>query len=421
MRRVLILAAVLAALPLLLLTCVGAGGLAVRETLGGEAVVLDPGLHARVPLYHRVYRYDSGAVTLDEPVPVVTRDNATFRLPCSITARVSPGDLLTFHRGRSGRDTQTYLFETLRNAIRDAAKSMNSDQILAPGFGPQLAQQVSADLIARGISDDGLRAGSPGPRVIFAAVVDHLNRKFPASARRLAEASLAADPGQALYQAAMGMVLEAEGKPREAEERYLEALYLDPAAVEPMSRIFALYQTTEDPSAPGRLRRLLAASIEKKQDSPVHHDWLGQVYMRMGQLDKAEQSFMAAVSLAPKVPEYRISLGSLRAQQSRLDDARSEYEEALKLRPDHPLALYNLAVTHAMQGDLDRAIENFEKAEKAAPPTIALLNSLAQAYEQKGETRRAAETLRRSLQQRPQQPERAAALKRLEARLRAGR
>jgi tetratricopeptide (TPR) repeat protein len=326
---------------------------------------------------------------------------------------------LTFHRSRSGRDTETYLSETVFNAIRDAAKTMNSDQILAPGAGPRLAQQVSADLITHGISDDGLQIGSPGPRVIFTAVVDHLNRKFPASARRLAETSLQSDPSQGLYQAAMGMVLEAEGKPAEAEQRYLEALYLDPTAVEPMSRLFVLYQTSRDPEAPGRLSRLLVASLQKKHDSAVHHDWLGQVYMRTGQLDKAEQAFQTAIGLAPKTPEYRINMGSLRAQQDRLQDARTEYEEALKIRPDHPLGLYNLGVTYALQGDLDHAIENLEKAEKAAPPTVALLNSLAQAYEQKGETAKAVAALRRSLQQRPRQPERAETLKRLEATLRA--
>lgn len=419
MRRIVILAGILLALALLLFTCVGSSDLAVRETLGGEAIILTPGLHARVPLYHRVYRYDTDGVKIDEPIAIVTRDNATFKLPCTIAARVSPGDLLTFHRGRSGRDTETYLSETVRNSITDAAKTMNSDQILAAGAGPRLAQQVSADLIAHGISDDGLQVGSPGPRVIFTAVVDHLNRKFPASARRLAETSLQADPNQALYHAAMGMVLEAEGKPLEAEQRYLEALYLDPTAVEPMSRLFVLTQTSKDPEAPARLQRLLIASLQKKQDSAVHHDWLGQIYMRTGQPDKAEQAFQTAIGLAPKVPEFRISLGSLRAQQNRLPDAKTEYEEALKLRPDHPLALYNLGVTYALQGDLDHAIENFEKAEKAGPPTVGLLNSLAQAYEQKGETAKAVAALRRSLQQRPQQPERAAALKRLEAQLRS--
>jgi Flp pilus assembly protein TadD len=330
---------------------------------------------------------------------------------------VSAGDALTFHRGRSGRDVVPYLQETTRNAIRDAAREMSSDQILVASAGALLGQRVSADLIGRGISDDGLTVSAPGPQVIFNAVVDYLNRKLPASARQLAEASLKTDPNVALHHAAMGAVLQAEGKTTEAEMQYQEALYVDPAAPEPMSRLYMLYQTSKDPEALGKLQRLLEASIAKKKDSPVNHDWLGQVYLRSGQLDKAEMAFNTAIALSPKTPEFHVSLGTLRVRQNRLDDARAAYNDALALRPDFPLALFNVGVTWAVQGDIDKAIDAFEKAEKAGPPTVALLNSMAQAYEQKGDNARAAEALRRSLALRPEQPDRAAELKKIEAQL----
>jgi tetratricopeptide (TPR) repeat protein len=91
----------------------------------------------------------------------------------------------------------------------------------------------------------------------------------------------------------------------------------------------------------------------------------------------------------------------------------------LALRPDFPLALFNLGVTWAVQGDIDKAIDAFERAEKAGPPSVALLNSLAQAYEQKGELPKAADALRRSLAQRPDQPDRAAELKKIESQIRS--
>ena len=416
-RAILVIVVIIAAL-----SCVvwPGGGIAVRESPGGEALVLGPGPHLRVPLYHRVYRYDLRPVTVDEALAIVTRDGATFKLPCRIDARVSPGDALTFHKSSAGRDARTYIGETLRGAILDAAKAMSTDQILAPAAAGQMAQSVSADLIARGISDDGLVVGPPGAQVVFNAVVDYLNRQYPASARRLAEASLAKDPKQALFHAALGVVLEAEGKTQEAEARYIEALYLDPTAAEPMSRLFLLSMRSGDPAPLARLERLLEASISKKKDSPMHHDWLGQVCMRTGQQDRAEMAFNAAIALAPQTPEYRISLGSLRAGQGRLPEAQVAYEEALKLKPDHPLALYNLGVTLAMQGDIDKAIASFEAAAKAAPPSVALLNTMAQAYEQKGETAKAADALRRSLAQRPAQKERAADLRRLQAKITKG-
>jgi len=416
-RLILLLVVVIAAL-----SCVvwPGGGIAVRESPGGEAVVLGPGPHLRVPLYHRVHRYDVRPVTVDEGLAIVTRDGAGFRLPCRIDARVSPGDALTFHRSSAGRDASTYIGETVRGAILDAAKAMSTDQILAPAAAGQLAQAVSADLIARGISDGGLVAGAPGAQVIFNAVVDYLNRQYPDSARRLAEASLSKDPKEALYLAALGVVLEAEGRPQEAEARYIEALYLDPTAAEPMSRLFLLSMRSGDAASLARLQRLLEASISKKKDAPVQHDWLGQVLMRTGLQDRAEIAFTTAVGLAPQTPEYRISLGTLRAGQGRLPEAQAAYEEALRLKPDHPLALYNLGVTLAMQGDLDKAIASFEAAARAAPPGVALLNAMAQAYEQKGETAKAADALRRSLAQRPDQKERAADLRRLQSKITKG-
>jgi tetratricopeptide (TPR) repeat protein len=393
------------------------GGVAVRESPGGAAVVLGPGPHLRVPLYHRVYRYDLRPVIVDEPIAVVTKDGAGFKLPCRIEARVSPGDAITFHTSSAGRAAPDYIGETVRAAILGAAKDLTTDEILAPAAAARMAQGVSATLIARGISDDGLVVGSPGAQVIFNAVVDDLKRQYAASARRLAESSLAKDPKEALFHAALGVVLESEGKAKEAEARYLEALYLDPTALEPMSRLFLLSMHAGDAESLARLQRLLEASITKKDDSPMHHDWLGQVFMRTGRQDKAELAFNAAIKLAPQSPEYHISLGSLRAGQGRLADAQAEYETALRLKPDHPLALYNLGVAQAMQGQIDKAIATFETAARSGTPSVALLNAMAQAYEQKGETAKAADALRRSLAQRPDQKDRAADLRRLESKL----
>jgi tetratricopeptide (TPR) repeat protein len=417
MRRAWPIVTILVILALLSVTWVGNDRLAVRESYGGAAMVLGPGVHLRVPLYHRLYRYDTRAVVLDEPLEVVTRDNASFTLPIRIAARVSPGDLLTFHEGRSGRESAVYIRETVRTAIRDMAKTQNADELLLPQAAGLLAQSVSAELITRGISDDGLEVEPPAPQVVFNAVVDYLSRKFPDSARRLAEAALKSDAKNALFHAAMGVVLESENLTEEAEKRYLEALYLDPAAAEPMSRLYVLYQARGDRASLERLARLLAASIASAPESSVHQDWLGQVYMRLGQEDKAEIAFNRAIELAPEAPQFRISLGSLRAGQSRFDEARAAFEEALKLQPDQPLALYNLGTTYAIEGRIDRAIEYFHRAERSGPPSHALFNALAQAYEQNGEERRAVEYLRRSLALRPDQPGRKAALERLESKL----
>jgi tetratricopeptide (TPR) repeat protein len=402
----------LVAIGLAIVAHVPSGGFAVREGPGGTTVPLGPGFHLRVPLYHRMYVYDGAPVVLDGPVDIVTRDHAAFKLPVHIAGRASPGDVLTFHRGRTGREPRIYIEERMTAAVAAAARGFNADEI-----DRRLGPPVSADLITRGIADDGLHVKDPSPQVVFNAVVDYLRRKFPSSARALAERSLKAAPREALYHAAMGEVLEFEGKKNEAEQQYLESLYEDPTALEPMSRLFLLYQTTQEPAKIMKLERLLTASIEKDKDSAIHHDWLGQVFMREGRYDQAELSFHAAIGLAPKEAEFQINLGGLKAKQGKLDEAITLFQKALEVKPDHPLALFDLGSVYALQGNMDKAIEYFHRAERAGPPSTALFNSLAQAYEQKGQLGQAAEYLRRSLTLRPQQPDRQAALKTIEAKL----
>lgn len=409
---------VLAAAILLTVRWVPAEGFAVREGPGDRTAALGPGPHLRVPLVQRVYIYDGSSVTLDEPIDIVSKDHAGFKLPVNLSGRASAGDVLTFHASRAGREPRLFIEERMKAAVVDAARGFNADEILSSRFQQRLAPLVSAELIQRGIADDGLRLSPPAPQVIFNAVVDYLRRKFPASARALAEQALKDNPREALFHAALGEVCEAEGKQAEAEQHYLEALYEDPTSPEPMSRLFVMYQSSSEPAKISRLERLLTASLDKKKDSAMHHDWLGQVFMREGRYDKAEMSFQTAMGLEPKEPEFPINLGGLKAKQGKYDEAIAAFQKGLELRPDHPLALFNLGSVYALQGNMDKAIESFHQAEKAGPPSPALFNSLAQAYQAKGTLDRAAEYLRRSLALRPDQPQRQAELRKIEAQLR---
>jgi Flp pilus assembly protein TadD len=418
MKRVLVAAILLLAVALLSLTLVGTGEVVVRESHGGQATVLDPGLRVRLFPLHRLFRYPAAPRRIDEALEIVARDNATFHIPIRLSARISRGDVLTFHRECGGRDPGAFIEETAREAVRLAARGLNADEILHPSAAARLAQVVSAELIGRGISDDGLQIGAIRPQVAFNAVVDYLNRQFVASGRKLAERLLSAAPDEALYHAAMGMVHEAEGDAAAAERAYLESLYLNPAAPEPMSRLFLILQSRGDADSLQQLRRLLDAAVHKTPVSAVHHDWLGQILLRLGRLEEAQASFDTALRLAPNTPSFHISLGSLRAARGDVAAARSSYEKALELQPDHALALFNIGTTYAMEKDLDRALDYFRRAEGAGPPNPAILNALAHAYEQQGDAARAADYLRRSLALKPEQPDRRADLKRLEARLR---
>src|SRR5437879_3901853 len=116
MPRIRLLLAAAAAIMVLTVAIVLPGQLAVRESYGGGATTLGPGLHPRVLFYHRLYRYRTRPVDIDEPVEIVTKDNASFKLPIKIQARVSPGDLLTFHTSSSGRAPDLFIKERVSEA-----------------------------------------------------------------------------------------------------------------------------------------------------------------------------------------------------------------------------------------------------------------------------------------------------------------
>src|SRR5258706_13570208 len=144
-RRGLWIAGVIVAVVLGTVTVVPTGRFAVRESQGGAAIPLGPGLHLRLPLYHRVYLYDSSPVTIDGAVDIVTRDHAGFKLPVRLTGHASPADVLSFHQGRSGREPRLYIEERMRESVGTAAKGFNADEILDPDIANRLAPRHTAD------------------------------------------------------------------------------------------------------------------------------------------------------------------------------------------------------------------------------------------------------------------------------------
>ena len=404
--------AILIAIPLV--TFVYIPGAAVRESFGGSAVALRRGVHLRLPLYHRIHRYPATPILIDEGVEIVTKDQASFQIPVRVAAWPSPGDLLTFHTACSGREPGAFIRERVREAVQASASALNADQLLMTDVERQLVPALSADLLGQGIADDGVVIGRPSPRVMLNAVVDYLARKFPASARRLAEFALAEDPEEPLYHTALGFVLESESRADDAERAYMDALFLDPSRIEPMSRLFIFHHARSDPDSLRRLERLLLAALDKSPDSAVHHNWIGTLLMRTGRHAEARNAFMNAVRLSPDDAQFHISLGGIEIQEGRLEEARTALQEALRLRPNHSLALFNLGVSFAIEGRLDEAIEQFHNAERIGPSTHPLLNALAQAYEEKGLLDRSADYLRRSLALHADQPDRRAALSRIE-------
>ncbi len=127
---------------------------------------------------------------------------------------------------------------------------------------------------------------------------------------------------------------------------------------------------------------------------------VGQVELRLGNVDAAQSSLAEALRLAPRYGPARYALGRVLQKLGRDDDARTELEHAEQLRAMEPPLDPDLArelaalctgaidalhegIELARAGSIDRAIVLFEQAVRISP-------DLAEAHSQLGAARLAA-------------------------------
>src|SRR5438093_1225660 len=308
-RRRLLFALVLVVAAASLVVYVPAGRAAVLEARGGAVTRLAPGFHLRVPLYQHLYVYDSVPVTIDDKIDVVSKDHASFKLPARISGHASPNDVLTFHRGRAGREPRVYIEERMREAVVAAARGFNADEILSPDIARRLGPLVSADLITRGISDDGLQVGSPSPQVVFNAVVDYLRRKYPASAHALADRALS--PREPEFQVNLGSLKIKQGKTDEAIAIYQKALELRADNPLALFNLGAAYAIKRD------MDKALEYFHRAERAGPPSHalfNSLAQAYEEKGQLQRAAEYLKRSLQVRPDQPDRQAELKRIEAQ-----------------------------------------------------------------------------------------------------------
>ncbi len=81
----------------------------------------------------------------------------------------------------------------------------------------------------------------------------------------------------------------------------------------------------------------------------------GRAALALGKLDAAEIKLTGAAEKAPGNAEIQFSLGNLRLEQGRRQDAKSQYRKTVELDPLHDRAWNNLAVLAMEEGRLDLA------------------------------------------------------------------
>ena len=390
---------------------VGPNERAVLDPRFGDPVVLEPGIHFRTPLFSRLSRYPLSPRKVESEVRVETRDNLNFRIRYTLEETFDPETLLAFHARRAGRPLPLVLKQLADESVQEAAPFLRADEILGTALRERWLGVLYPPTKDRGLKALGIEVAAPDPKVFVNAALIYQQRNLPAAALRLARLGLERAPNSSRAHYGLGRIHELQGKQKEAEDEYVRALFLEPAAREPMGRLVgALLKRREFE----RARRLLQAALDKDGSSSPHFNWLGVTLQLEAKYDEALRAFDQAVALDPKNPEYHANRGALLLAKGDARGAQESLREALKIQPNHTLALYNLGVALALEGKPAEALPFLERAEQSGSPTVGLLNALARVYQETGQSAKAVLALQRSLKMQPEQPEQLKALRQLQ-------
>jgi tetratricopeptide (TPR) repeat protein len=154
------------------------------------------------------------------------------------------------------------------------------------------------------------------------------------------EATVGGNPGSAMAQGNLGMLLGAQGRIPEATARLEEALRLDPDYAEAHINLGALL-VGQGRWSEGEAQYRVASRL--RPDLFVPHLNLGSIFLRQGRLEEARAELAETVRLKPSFPEGHAMLGAALLRLGDARDAIAEEEAALRLRPDYPEARGQLA------------------------------------------------------------------------------
>ena len=247
-------------------------------------------------------------------------------------------------------------------------------------------------------------AGDPGPLVKVAELFIQLNRAEDGVAflTRLQLPKGGGPKSEVARWVALGMLHTAAGNAREAESSLLKALGLEPTSVNAMQELFALYD------AQGRAQDLeprLRAALSRDPRSAMHHNWLGLIAKRRGDLKGAEAEFQKALALAPDLVGVMANLGSLLLQQERAGEAVELLTRALEKEPRNVESRTNLIVALGMTHDLAGAAGRVAEAKSMGQRVPHFYNALAYALYINGQQDKAMAALKESLKIDPRQPD----------------
>jgi tetratricopeptide (TPR) repeat protein len=170
-----------------------------------------------------------------------------------------------------------------------------------------------------------------------------------------------------------GIDLFEEGQQREARELLRAAIAADPSGVEALIFLGRI-ETFEGQYALAEAHLLSAL---ERSPSPLPHFFLGDLYLRQGFCEEAEEPLKAALEKAPEWPEALLRLGLVFQETKRPGEALACYERAVAADGDSLEARLFLAQICQKTGDFMRALNHLQFVlERRDDPEIRAIQAV---------------------------------------------
>jgi Tfp pilus assembly protein PilF len=148
---------------------------------------------------------------------------------------------------------------------------------------------------------------------------------------------------------------------KKGEDLLQQAMQLEPSVPEPCRSLGLLEIRRDDLPAEDCLRRAIelferSVRLEKLEGErcPATHSLLGTAYLRLGQSDRAESEFWAALEIDPNYEEALFNLALLE-MESDVSKAFSLLQKAIDIDPQYAEAHRELGVVFQKEGNLEEA------------------------------------------------------------------
>ena len=246
----------------------------------------------------------------------------------------------------------------LRLNFYKKAKFANSFKwkLIENGVKPEVAKEVTQCLIlhlSQKMADTAAGAGAAAASAVQPAsgkidsLLTRANKSFAegdhAQAAALFSEFVEFVPRRPDVINSLGVALLELHRHQEAEQRYREAIEIDPGCVEALCNLASVLQ-----GDPQEAEEYVRRALRINPKHPGARTILGRTLAFTGRLHEAKAAFRKALKIAPNESDALLGLAQIERTEGRFDEAESLNKRVLKTNPKNPIAWAALNSTRKM-------------------------------------------------------------------------